>query len=130
MTRETTYAGKLGSLTKFTKVLAMNATEVPHLEGARIRLETMLGEVQETASQQAALVASKQETSKKLKSQMVEAERLATGIRKMLTEHYGLRSEKLAEFGMQPFRGRKGKEVTPETPEPPAAPTAPSNTSL
>lgn len=130
MARETTYAGKLGGLARFTKALAINAVELPHLEGPRARLEEMLGGVQETASQQAALVASKQETSKKLKTQIIEAERLATGIRKILTEHYGLRSEKLAEFGMQPFRGRKVKEVTPETPEPPAAPTALSNTNL
>lgn len=125
MARETTYAGKAGGLARFIKALVTNAVELPHLEGARIRLEAMLGEVQETASQQAALVASKQETSKKLKTQINEAERLATGIRKMLTEHYGLRSEKLAEFGMQPFRGRKVKGETPETPEPPATPTAP-----
>lgn len=130
MARETTYAGKVGGLTRFTKALAANAAELPHLEGARIRLETMLGEVQETASQQAVLVASKQETSKKLKTLIIEAERLASGMRKILTERYGLRSEKLAEFGLQPFRGRKAKEETPETPEPPAVPAAPSNQKL
>lgn len=130
MARETTYAGKVGGLTRFTKALAANAEELPHLEGARVRLETMLGEIQETASQQAVLVASKQETSKKLKTLVIESERLATGIRKILIERYGLRSEKLAEFGLQPFRGRKVKEETPETPEPPAVPTAPSNQKL
>jgi hypothetical protein len=130
MGRETTYAGKVGGLTRFTKALASNAAEVPHLEGARIRLESMLGEVQETASQQAALVASKQEASKKLKTTIIEAERLANGLRKLVTEHYGLRSEKLAEFGLQPFRGRKVKATTPETPEPPATPTAPFNPNL
>lgn len=130
MARETTYAGKVGGLTRFTKALAANAAELPHLEGARIRLETMLGEVQETASQQAVLVASKQETSKRLKTLIIEAERLASGMRKILTERYGLRSEKLAEFGLQPFRGRKAKEETPETPEPPAVPAAPSNQKL
>ena len=130
MARETTYAGKVGGLTRFTKALATNAAELPHLEGARIRLETMLGEIQEISGQQAVLVASKQETSKKLKTLIIETERLATGIRKILTERYGLRSEKLAEFGMQPFRGRKVKEETPETPEPPATPAALSNRNL
>ena len=72
MARETTYAGKVGGLTRFTKALATNAAELPHLEGARIRLETMLGEIQEISSQQAVLVASKQETSKKLKTLVIE----------------------------------------------------------
>jgi hypothetical protein len=130
MSRETTYAGKLGGLTKFTKALAVNAAELPHLEGARTRLEAMVGEMQETANQQAALVASKQESSKKLKTMLNEAERLASGIRKILTERYGPRSEKLAEFGMQPFRGRKAREEKSVKPEPPASPTAPSSTNL
>ncbi len=131
MARETTYSGKLGALKRFTKVVAINAAELPHLEGARVRLEGMVEEAQEIASQQAALIASKQEASKRLKTLLNEAERLASGIRKILTEHYGLRSEKLAEFGLQPFRGKKVRAATtPETPEPPATPTAPITTQL
>ena len=34
----------------------------------------------------------------------------------LLWGHYGVRSEKLAEFGIQPFRGRPRKEK-PEAPE-------------
>jgi hypothetical protein len=127
MPRETTNAGKLGYLARFSAALAANATELNHLEGARTRLDKMLGEAQETAKQQAAFVASKQEASKKLKTTLNEAIRLANGISKLVTEHYGVRSEKLAEFGMQPFRGRK---VKTEKPEPPASPTAPSSTDL
>jgi hypothetical protein len=56
-----------------------------------------------------------------------ESERLATGVWNLLREHYGIRSEKLAEFGMQPFRGRTRK-AAPEPPGPVGvpAPTGPS----
>lgn len=40
-----------------------------------------------------------------------------TGLATLLKEFYGLRSEKIAEFGLQPFRGRKLRKETPETPE-------------
>ena len=46
---------------------------------------------------------------------MVEGERLANLLRVNLKQHYGIRSEKLSAFGLQPFRGRKGKEA-PEAP--------------
>ena len=116
MAKETTYAGMLGDLVQLTAALAANAAEVPHLEGTRVRLEKMLADAQETAKQQAALTASKQEMSKRLKSQVVEGQRVANGLRKLLKEFYGVRSEKLAEFGLQPFRGLKRKATTPEEP--------------
>jgi hypothetical protein len=53
---------------------------------------------------------------------------MATGISRLLTENYGLRAEKLTEFGIQPFRGRKIKTADPETP-PPVVETAGENNS-
>ncbi|MEA2604471.1 MAG: hypothetical protein QOF89_5463 [Acidobacteriota bacterium] len=122
MARETMNAGKLGSLARFTAALAANAPELAHLEGPRLRLDKVVGDAQEVAKQQAAFVASKQDASKRLKTLVNEGQRLATGISRLLTENYGLRSEKLAEFGMQPFRGKKVKQEKPEPPAPPAAP--------
>jgi hypothetical protein len=128
MSKETTYAGMLGDLAQLTAALAANAAELPHLEGTRLRLAKMLADAQATAQQQAALVASKQAMSKTLKSQVVEGQRMANGLRKLLKEFYGVRSEKLAEFGLQPFRGKKLKPATPEPPatNPPPATTPPS----
>jgi ABC-type transporter Mla subunit MlaD len=120
MAKETTNAGKLGHLQRFAAALAANRTELPHLEGSISRLEGLLGQAQQAAMQQAALAASKQDTSKQLKASLIEGERVANGLRSMLKEFYGLRSEKLAEYGLQPFRGRKRKE--PENPEPPEGP--------
>jgi len=44
------------------------------------------------------------------------SDRVASGMPKLLQEHYGPRSEKLAELGLQPFRGRKAR--TPKIPMP------------
>ena len=126
--QETTNAGKLGSLVRLSASLNANAPDLPHLEGIRARFDKLVGEAQETAKQQTAFTASKQEASRRLNTQLSEALRLASGLRKLLEETYGVRSEKLAEYGLQPFRGRKLKGTAPEVPqkpEPPAVPTAP-----
>jgi hypothetical protein len=126
-----TYSGMIGNLARLTAALGANATEIPHLEGIRGRLEKILADAQEAAKQQAALIASKQEASKKLKSLVTEGQRVATGVTKLLKEHYGLKSEKLAEFGLQPFRGRKTKQAPPEVPGTPTPPTVhPTNPNL
>jgi hypothetical protein len=132
MARETTKSGKLGDLTRFTAALAANTADLPHLEGSRLRLDKVVGDAQDAAKQQAFFTAGKQEASKRLETLVTEGQRLATGIRKLLTQTYGIRSEKLAEFGLQPFRGRKlvkkGETGKPGNPEPPATPTAPPAT--
>ncbi|HYX24741.1 MAG TPA: hypothetical protein VFC23_11355 [Thermoanaerobaculia bacterium] len=127
MNNETTYSGVLGELTRFTGAVTANAADLPHLDGPRGRLEKILSEAQQVAQQQAALTASKQESSKRLKALVVEGQRLASGLRKFLKEHYGTRSEKLAEFGLQPLRSRAPK-ATPATQEPPPPAPTPSTT--
>ena len=125
MPRETTYAGILGELVRLNASLAANASELTHVEGARVRLDKLVTDAQEVARRQAELTASKQEASQQLRALVVAASRVATAIQKLITEHYGLRSEKLAAFNLQPFRGRR-RESKPETPTP--APTTPEPT--
>jgi hypothetical protein len=64
-----------------------------------------------------------------LRTHMDEALRLATLLRVVLRQRYGIRSEKLAGLGAQPFRGRTRKTTSPApvNPEPPA-PADPSPT--
>jgi predicted component of type VI protein secretion system len=132
MAKETTYSGVLGRLSRFDAALEANAADLAHLEGTRTHLRTLLGGAQETAKEQAALIASKQESSKRLRSQVSEVQRVASGLRKLVIQHYGLRSEKLAEFGLQPFRGRTRKANTgdPAAPQPTPEPgsSSPANT--
>jgi hypothetical protein len=116
MIRENTNAGILGQLMRFSAALAANSTELEHLEGMRLRFASLVSEAQAIAQQQAALAASKQAASKRLATLLAEGVRSATGMERMLLEFYGLRSEKLVEFGLQPFRGRSRSKETPEQP--------------
>jgi methionyl-tRNA synthetase len=127
MVREMTNAGMLGQLVRFNAALAANATELAHLEGALARFGKLVTDAQAIAQQQAALAASKQEASKQMQTLLNEGLRLATGLGKLLQEFYGLRAEKLAEFGLQPFRGRprKQKPEAPATPPPVSQSEAP-----
>jgi len=49
---------------------------------------------------------------------MTDSTRLGNALRAMIKEHYGVRSEKLAEFGIQPFRGRPRKAKVEAAQEP------------
>ena len=71
-----------------------------------------------------------QNSTQQLTTMANEGQRLAALLRLAVREHYGIRSEKLAEFGLQPFRGRKNQKKAPETtpttaPHSSPAPSAP-----
>jgi len=125
MFNETTYSGILGALLRFLAALVANLGELPHLEASRARFEEVLSRAQGLAQRQAALTAEKQELSLQLRDAVTDSQRLATMLRQGVKQHYGIRSEKLAEFGMQPFRGKKAK-TEPET-EPAKSPASTAN---
>jgi hypothetical protein len=106
MSSETTYAGKMGDMRQLVTAVEANSAELPHLQAPMERLDAIHDRAEDLLKQQAALTASKQEISLKLKTVIGDGQRVANALRAMLKEHYGVRSEKLAEFGIQPFRGR------------------------
>ncbi|HVR97781.1 MAG TPA: hypothetical protein VMW27_14280 [Thermoanaerobaculia bacterium] len=110
MSEQRTHAGKKGTWQRLSAALEANKSELGHLEASRAKFSTLLDRVREIAQGQAALAASKQDLSKQLQVSMDEAGRLANLLRIAVKEHYGPRSEKLTEFGLQPFRGRARKE--------------------
>jgi len=99
-----TYAVIQKSLDLRSKALAANSVELPQLEISRGKLDGLLGEVKDLTAQQASLTASKQEVSKRLAELMRDGEILRGFLDAGVKEHYGNRSEKLVEFGLQPFR--------------------------
>lgn len=125
-TKETTHQGVLGALQRFQVKLEANSADLAHLEVPRAQLRTLLTRVDELSKQQGAMRAGKQEASKELKTLIAEGQRLGSGLRKMVTIHYGNRSEKLTEFDLQPFRGRKAKApgLKPPVPETPGTPAS------
>jgi hypothetical protein len=110
----------VGSLQRLQGKLDANSADLPHLEAPRAQLRAMLTRFEELSKQQGAMRASKQEASKEMRTIVTEGQRLGNGMRRMVQIHYGTRSEKLAEFDLQPFRGRKAKAPAPETPGAPA----------
>ena len=119
MARQMPYAGALGTMQRLATSLDANRADLAHIEGSLTQFATVVAQSQELAKQQAALTAAKQEASKQLQILVEEGLRLATLLRLALRQRYGIRSEKLAEFGLQPFRGRKAKSPAPAPSEPP-----------
>ncbi|HYU31468.1 MAG TPA: hypothetical protein VEW48_04845 [Thermoanaerobaculia bacterium] len=132
MTTETSKAAKLGALQQFAASLAANSADLPQLEQSRLQFEGLLARLYEIVKQQSALVASKQEASKQLDTLMTECQRLASVLRAAVKQHYGIRAEKLAEFNLQPFRGRNRNpkpspvELKPSPVEPKSTPSDPN----
>lgn len=125
MAKERTVKGRLGRLVRLLARLNGNREDLQHLEASRTRFEAMLAQLQEAADRQAVHTAAKQEASQQLQTILTEVERLATVLRFAVKQHYGIRAEKLAEFGMQPFRGRTRTVQTEEPQSPSPSPEEP-----
>jgi hypothetical protein len=96
-----------------------NAGDLQDLAARRVKLEAILEEAQEISKRQAALTAGRQEASRRLEALLTAGQKVATFLRFGVREFYGNRSEKLAEFRMQPLRGRpRATAPTGPIPEP------------
>ena len=120
MSKETTYAGMLGSWQRWLASLLANG-DLEYLQVQRGKLEALMAEGQDLIRRQSELTASKQDLSKRLREVMTEGQRLMTVIKGTVRQHYGIGSEKLAEFGVQPFRGRRRKVDEPPVEKKPQA---------
>lgn len=102
-----------------TTRLEANAADLPHLEKQRIELRNLLDEVRSLSNLQDQFKAQKQQVSKRIQEIVEVGQKLATFLRVGIRQHYGNRSEKLVEFGVQPFRGRARElKSKPEKPAP------------
>lgn len=108
-----------GPLRPKARALAANAGEMPHLEAKGTELGSVLAAAHEIVLEQALLNARRQEASKRLEALIKDGQRLSHFLQTGIKEHYGNRAEKLVEFGIRPFRGRK--IAKPEGPVEPAA---------
>ncbi len=121
--RETTRSGRLGGWQRLLAALEMNQADLPFLETQRTQLKTMVSQAEDLFQSQASLSASKQAASQQLAALVTECLRLETVLLLSLKQFYGPRSEKLVEFGIQPFRSRT---KPPEPPPPPVEETGPA----
>ena len=121
-TPKSRYADHIKEWEEFSTSLLPSATEAPQIEIQRAALQKMLDQVKELTTQQAMFQAQKQEVSSQLGILMKEGRRLASVLRATVKQHYGIRNEKLIQFGIQPFRGRKVKTEQPSGGSPEPAP--------
>ena len=121
MSKETTYAGMLGDWDRWTAALTVNDPPLGHLQIPKEQLVSLALKGKALIQTQSELTAAKQDASKELRVVMVEGQRLLTLLKVAVKQHYGIDSEKLAEFGIQPFRGRRRTKVEPPPVEAPQA---------
>jgi hypothetical protein len=103
---------------------AANAADLPELEPTRLKLAGVIVEVDKILVDQDSFQASKQLATQRLKTLIDNGNKLTNVLKAMVKQHYGSGSDKLVEFGIQPFRTRPKPVVVPPTaPTPPEAGT-------
>lgn len=122
--RETRTAGVLGDLQNLSMAMEANKDQLQDLEPLRLKFAGIVTQTLTVRQQQAAFQASKQESSKQLQKLLTEGKAMADVLRTAVKSHFGPREEKIVEFGLKPFRGRKVK-AAPETPTPSTTPVTP-----
>ena len=123
MARLRRYLNVLNGWDQVAAAQEANAAEVPQMEAFLGKLRGLLEQARNLSAQQAALTADKQEVSKQLRKTIRQGQKLVDVMRTGAQAHFGVDSEKLVEWGVQPFRGRARKEATkpPESPKKPDA---------
>lgn len=118
MANQVTTSGKLGDLQRLNAALAENAADFQGIGGVTAEFDALIQQAQDAATRQAAFTASRMAATEELQRVLRESSRLATGLRQQVKYRYGISSAKLAEFGIQPFRGRKqaAEPVSPPAP--------------
>jgi len=109
----------LGSLQQFMIAMLSKASETPQLEGSRTIFGGKVVQVLELSQEQAGLTADKQDVTRQFQEALADAQRMATAMRAALKSHYGPDSDRLVEFGIQPFRYKSRKRTEPEPLPPP-----------
>ncbi len=109
------YAVILHKLELRVQALAANIEEFPHLAEPLARLGEMLNVLKNLIAEQARLTAQRQEVSKQIAELSSQAQKLMTFLDAGVKQHYGNRSERLTEYGLQPFRSKpRVRKVGPD----------------
>jgi adenylosuccinate lyase len=117
MAKSNSYAETVNGWEELLAALEQNSGELSQLELPRQRLQSILDQIKGFAAEQSVMTASRQIATSRIEYQLVQGRKLATVLRTSVREHYGNRSEKVAEFGLQPLRTRSRRST--ENPLPP-----------
>jgi len=103
--------------------IAANAPDLPQTEIPRAALEKLTEELRKLVNDQKLHQSTKQQISQRMKVIHSEGAKLATVLRFLVKQHYGNRSDKLVELGVNPLRSRARKAAPAVAPPPATAPT-------
>lgn len=101
--------------------VAANQADLAFLTDQTVELTTVLEGAEGAKNRQDQFKGMVQQATRDLEAFLTRGQELLTRVRNGIRTRYGLKSEKLAEFGMQPRRPplRKKKEEKPPEPAPP-----------
>jgi hypothetical protein len=117
--RKTRQSDVINQWQTLVSALADNIGDLEHLSSRFLKLQGILADSIQALQEQATARASKQTASRRLEDLLSEGQKVATFLNVGVREHYGNRSEKLAEFHLQPLRGRRPAGKTePPPPQP------------
>jgi hypothetical protein len=108
----------LGDLQRLSAALTANAGDFENILGALTEFQTLVGQMQDAATQQALLTSAKQVATKRFQDLLRIGRAQGVLLRNAARVRYGRGSDKLAQFGVQPFRGRKITLAETPTPDP------------
>lgn len=106
MPKSKSYAETVNGWEGLLAALEANSGDLPQLDLPRQRLQTILDQIRAFTVEQAALAASRQQATERVYTLLFQGRKLATVLRATVREHYGNRSPKVTEFGLQPLRTR------------------------
>jgi hypothetical protein len=113
------YMNRVTGWDLIVKAYSANELDLLFMQPKHEKLTTVLNRFRDLTAERAALNARKLDLAKEMRLLFREGETLADALRTVVREHYGLNSEKLNEFGMQPNRPRsRNAEVGPPPPPP------------
>ena len=114
MAQPTSQADYLNAFQHRLNALEANINEIQHLDTRRLKLQEIHKSAILAFQDQSAATAAKQDASRRLEALLAEGQTVMTFLSAGIREHYGKDSEKLAEFKLQPFRGRRAKSEESE----------------
>lgn len=107
-----------GDLQRLNAALTANANDFEHMLGALTDFQALVAQMQDAATQQALLTSAKQVATKRFQDLLRTGRAQGALLRGAARVRYGRDSDKLAQFGVQPFRGRKITPTVAPTPDP------------
>jgi hypothetical protein len=118
MPKSNSFAETVNGWGELLTALEANSGDLTQLDLPRQRLQVIMDQIRSFTTEQAALTAGRQQATERVYFLLTQGRKLATVLRTSVREHYGNRSQKVAEFGLQPLRPRSRRPEDNPLPQP------------